>query len=207
VGDPLGSAPQSEAAEADRIAATAVAVASGAISTTTMVVARLAVRSVQDNAGKGALGEPAADLRRLRSSADLMQALSRDLALAQAQAGLLLQDALWMGYRAGLDGRSAGLPVVAEATEEDRAELVSYPVLGHTTAEVAASLVDRLRYEVDGALAQPLTGTIDPAAIPPALAVVGAAHGQRVGDAVRESFHAGVQAAVRAIGAALVGAA
>lgn len=206
MGDALGGAPQEEAAEADRLAETATAVSSAAISTSTMVAARLVIRAVQGDAGGGALGEPSADLRRVRTATDLMQALNRDLALAQAQARLLLSDALWMGYRTGLDGRSQGLPVTSEATDEDREALVSYPILGHTSAEVAANLAARLRYEADGALAQPLTGTIDPAAIPAALAAVGAAHGQRTGDAVREAYHAGVQAAVRAIGAALVGA-
>ncbi len=201
-----------EQAQSDRLRATAVQVGSAALSSVTLATAQAVIRSVQANEGGGIIGEPAADLRRLRTDPALMQAFDRDLRTAGGQALLLISDALWIGYRTGLEGRSAAMETPqlvfrVRLNEADRRELEGYPILGHTALEAAAHLVDRLRYEANAALAQPLTGTIDPTAIPVAMSQVSLAHGARLGGAVAEAHAAGVQAAVRAIGAALTGAA
>lgn len=208
--DVTGGAAQREEAERQRLSDTAADVSRAALSDTLLVAAQAAIRAVQRDSGKGAIGEPAADLRRLRTDPTLMLALRRDMATARQSAALLCADALWTGYRTGLDGRARAmstsrLQIVASADEADREELVDYPVLGFTTAEIAESLTGALREGVDRALAAPLTGTIDPAAIPAALSAVAEAHAQRVAGAVGECYQAGIQAAVRALGAALVG--
>lgn len=207
MGDALNGAAGREASEERRLAETARMAARGALSGTTVAAAQAALAAVQGADGGSAIAEPARDLRRLRSSGPLIQALGADLRLAHAAAEIFLADALWMGYRTGAAGRSAGLPVRVDLTDQDRAELADYPVHGFTTAEIAGELIRQLGRDVDRALAMPLTGTIDPAAIPGALQAVAEAHAGRLAGAVGEAHAVGVGAAVRALGRALAGAA
>jgi hypothetical protein len=91
-------------------------------------------------------------------------------------------------------------------TREDRTALNFYPIHGLTSAEHARGVALRLDEAVAQALAQPLTGSVDPEAIPASLAAVAQAHADRIGVLVEEAFHVGIQAAVRAVGDALIGA-
>lgn len=199
-----------EQAEADKLTATATAIGAGALSRTTLAAASEAIRAVQADLGRGVTSEIVADLRALRTNPALQAALAADLRVALASARLLIEDALWLGFRTAAISRSkltetGRLKLTVDLTEADRAELRDYPILGHTPAEVAASLIDRLSFEVGGALALPLTGRIDPATIPAAIGGVSVAHGERLGAAVSEGYFAGIQAASKALGAALVG--
>lgn len=205
--DGRGAAQEEERA---KLTETARQVSASVLSATTVAAAQAALRAVAKNDGRGAIGEPAADLRRLRRDPALAVALRRDLDVAQGQARMLIGDALWMGYRRGAADRAAqltgpGLQVVVDLTAEDRADLVDYPVLGLTTGETAIGIRADLEQSVNRALAMPLTGSIDPEALPAALAETRNDHAQRVATAVGEAYQAGLQAALRAVTAALVG--
>ncbi len=206
--DALNGAGAKEGAESDRLAAIAQGIGNSCIQSSTVTVAQYLIKAVAKDSGAGALAEPANDLRMIRSSSPVNSAINRDMANAQDAALHLISGAIQAGYKLGAKTRGVdlGLPVKAEISPADLAALASYPVLGHTAAEIAADLVHSLRYDVDGALAAPLTGQIDADGIPAALGDVAQAHGRRLGNAVGEAFHAGVQAAVRAIGQ-LLGAA
>lgn len=203
-----------EEAEAEGLAEKAQALGTLALQPATLIAARLAVQAVQRDDRRGSVGEPAADLSHLRTDHRLMPQLEGDLQRAQASAFGLIIEAIRKGYEIDARGRAAiteeeatGLRLTVEITPQDLRDLASYPILGHAPREIARHLADTLRYEVDGALAMPLTGTIDPAAIAPALGDVARKHGDRLANAVREAFFAGTQAATKAITAALTGAA
>jgi hypothetical protein len=138
-----------------------------------------------------------------------MSALDRDLRVARKQAEILIVDALTLGYRTEAQGHAdaMGIPVRVAITAEDRAKFAEYPVAGHTAYEAAEALIAKLRYEVDGALALPLTGAFDAKTIPASLGAVSTAHGNRVGFAVGEAYYVGVKAGFLAVGEALTGAA
>lgn len=208
--DALGGHGPAEEAERVRLSDMAMAVTSSCLSETTVAAASAIIRAVQPDQKRGALGEPAADLRQIRTDPRLMVTLRRDLDVAEGQARLLIADALWMGFRTSATNRAkamngSGLKINVDLTIEDRADLVGYPILGLTASEWAQSLRRQLEEAVNRALAIPLTAGIDPATIPPALAEVAHAHASRVAGAVEESHAAGGQAALRAIAAALVG--
>ncbi len=201
-----------EAAEAEILAARARIIGGAALSAATMAVAVSALASVSALSGGGIIGEPAADLRVLRIDTRLMQALGVDRMRAEAAAMTEILGALKAGYRTEAVGRAAaieaqtkGLAIVVTITPEDLAALVDYPIQGHSPREVARHLVVLLVHGVDGALAAPLTGAIDPLVIPAALGDVARLHGDRLAAAAKEAYFAGTQAAERAVRAALVG--
>ncbi len=201
--DALRAAEETEAAG---LAERAAEIGAAAIQATTLVSAQLAVEAVQANAGRGNLGEPAADLRALRTDARLLLQLAGDLARAQASAEAILLDALRRGYETDLRGRAqateddaTALTIAVTIDEQELRDLVDYPILGHTAPETAKHLAARLRFDLDGALAAPLTGKIDPAAIPASLGEVSRRHGERLGAACREAYFAGAQAGTEAL--------
>ncbi len=209
--DALKGQGQVEKDEADALKTTAATIGAAALTRTTLVAAQEAIRAVQADGGAGTVGEPVADLRRLRANPRLSAAIQADLRVAQSTALVLIQDALFVGYRTAAIGRTKAattdrLTFDVSNLEADRGELRGWPILGHTPAEVAANLTTSLDYALAGALALPLTGSIDPATIPAAIGAVSSQHGDRLGAAVSEAYFAGVQSATRAIGAALVGA-
>lgn len=212
MGDALGGFGPAEEAERKRLAETAATVSASCLSLTTVAAASAVIRAVQPDLKRGVLGEPVADLRQVRTDSRLMAALRRDLDVSEGQARILIGDALWVGYRTAATNRAKsitgdGLTITVDLTEEDRADLVGYPILGLTAGEWAQSLRRQLEEAINRALAIPLTAGIDPATIPPALADVAYAHSQRVAGGVEEAHAAGCQAALRAVGAALIGAA
>lgn len=209
--DALAGFGAEEEAERVRLGEVAAKVSASCLSLTTVAAASAVIRAVQPDRGRGVLGEPAADLRQVRTDPKLVASLRRDLDVAEGQARMLIGDALWVGYRSGCEHRAKamngdGLTITVDLTAEDRADLSDYPVLGLTTGEWAASLRRQLEEGVNRALSIPLTAGIDPATIPPALAEVANAHAQRVAGGVEEAHAAGCQAAFRAIGLALTGA-
>jgi hypothetical protein len=193
-----------EAAEAERLSATAEAAAKGAISRTTIAASQGAIHAAAGDI----------DLRRLRTDLFLMTALESDLRVAKAQAFLLILDALLVGYRTEAEGQGDGFEgarVTVTITGDARDALASTPIVGgssppkaYTASEIAGALARRLEGDINGTLAAPLAGKADPAAIPAALAAVAAEHAGRVGDAVGEAYFAGVAAGFKALSQALV---
>ncbi len=203
---------QYEESEAAGYAERALEIAGAVLRASTLAAGKLAIEAVQANAGRGRLAEPAADLRALRTDSRLLMALGGDLARAEATAVALLLESLRRGYETDARGRAkatedeaTGLTIVVDISDQDRRDLVGYPILGHSSIETAKHLVARLRYDLDGALAAPLTGVIDPSAIPASLGEVGRRHGERLATACREAYFAGTQAATEALTEALTG--
>lgn len=204
-----------EQAEAERLTTTARQVGAGALSGTVIAAARTALQAVVK--GKGdTIGEPAAELRQIRTAPALLAVLGREKVVATHTALMLLLDALALGYKAEAEGQAkllgSGARAVVTLTEDDRRDLVDYPITGgsnppraFTAAEIADDLTYRLRHEVDGALAAPLVGQVNPQAIVANLGAISQAHADRLATAVSEAYFAGVQAGLRAFGAALVG--
>ncbi|MBA3588847.1 hypothetical protein [Methylibium sp.] len=202
-----------EATLADTLAERARSLGMAALQPSTLVVARLAVELVQRDDGRGTVSEPAEDLRRLRTDTRLIRALEGDLQRAVSTALGLIIESLRQGYEVDLRGRAeateseaTGLSLLVIITPQDLHDLAAYPVLGHAPREIARHLSDQLRYDVEGALAAPLTGRIDAASTPEAVGDVARKHGDRLAAAVREAFYAGAQAATKALTAAFVGA-
>lgn len=203
MGDALGGAGRIEAAEEARLAATARQVSLAVLSRTLIAAAQAVVAAVSSDSGAG-IAEAASDLRRLRTDARLMPAITREVRVARQEVAMLVADALWLGFvRAAATRLPPG--VTGSPDDADRAALADYPILGLTSAEVAQSMAGRLLEDINRALALPLTGTIDPATIPPALGAVSQAHAARVASAVGEAYRAGVQAALRLFGKVLSG--
>lgn len=201
-----------EVAEAEALAERARRLGAAALQASTMAVAVTAIAAVAAEGGRGVIGEPAADLRALRTDTRLMQAIGTDRIRAEAAAITDLLGALQAGYRTEALGRAAateaqatGLQIRVDITPNELAALIDYPIQGHSTREHARHLVVLLMHAFDGALAAPLTGSIDPTALPAALGEVARLHGERLANAVREAYFAGTQAAEKAMRAALVG--
>lgn len=210
--DALGGFGPAEEAERKRLAATAAIVSASCLSLTTVAAASAVIRAIQPDQRRGVIGEPVADLKQIRTDQRLLVALRRDMDVSEGQARILIGDALWVGFRTAAKNRAEtingdGLTITVDLTEEDRADLDGYPILGLTASEWAQSLRRQLEEAINRALAIPLTAGIDPATIPPALAEVANAHSLRVAGGVEEAHAAGCQAALRAVGAALIGAA
>lgn len=208
--DALKGQGQREQDQAKGLQATALQVGSSALSATTLAAAQIAIRAVQAKEEATASAEAIADLRKIRVDAKLIAALAEDLRIAGLAALVFLTDAIWIGYRTALTARAEqmqneNLTIDVQLTDADREALREFPALGHTPREIATSLIQKLQYDVDGALALPLSGTIDAETIPASIADVSRQHGQRLAGAVGEAYFAGVAAAVRDLGAALVG--
>ncbi len=199
-----------ERERADQLAQGAAMSARGMISATLVEAGRLAVEAVRADQGRGEIAEAAYDLRELRTDPTLLRARARDLMAAERHAALAILDAIAAGFSMDARERAAltetdQLAIAVTITAADLAHLKDYPIQGRTPLELAKRLRQMLGDAIDETLARPLTGAIAPAAIPPALGEAGRLHGERVGNAVAEAFFAGVQAATRALGRALVG--
>lgn len=210
VGAPGYGAAQDE--ERTRLAEIAQQVAASCLSGTTVAASTAVIKAIQPNRSRGAIAEPAADLRQIRTDPRLLVALRRDMDIAQGQALILIGDALWMGFRSAANSIAASIPasggaITVDLTPEDRADAADYPILGLTTGEWAQSLRRQLQEGVDRALGGPLTAGIDPTLIPGALGQVATAHADRVSGAVEQAHAAGAQCALRAVADALTGAA
>ncbi len=210
MGDALQGAGAKEAAEERRLEDHALAASRSVISATTATIATLIIAKLKANDGRGTIGEPAADLRALRSNGQLITALQKDMRLGQSQANLFLSDALFVGYSHGLENRtkpleSDQLKFTISITDQDRKDLADYPILGFTAQETAGLLMRRLEEDINRILAAPLTAELEPATVPQNLAVAAESHAQRVASSVGEAYAAGVQAAVREIKRVLIG--
>lgn len=202
--DVLNGAGIREEAERITLRETAIAVSSGALGATTIRAAQIALDRLTQRDTGNLLTEPARDVLALRSDPGLSEALAKDVRVAEALALQLITDSLWLGFVAGTK-RADKLPIIVDLTEQDRIDMRAYPVVGYTPAEIAFDLAYQLRRDADRALTLPLTSSGHERQVPSTLGDVGYRHAQRVGSAVDEAHAAGVSAAVRAIGAALIG--
>lgn len=214
MGDPFADLRAREGNEADRLALSASAAGASALQASTLAVATLAVSRAMADGRRGEISEPAADMREIRTSTPLLEALGKDLVRAAQVCEADLLAALQAGYVTDSHGRAAatmeqakGLVLRVDLTEQEIEDLASFPIMGHTAAETARHLVVLLNNAVQGALAQPLTGALDVSLLPAALGEVARTHGDRLGNAVREAYFAGAQAAEKALRAALIGGA
>lgn len=203
----LSALKRKQAAESERLSAHAEALASRAISNTTIAASTAIIRQVMPDKGRGAIAEPTADLRDIRTDHKLQSAVANDIRIARSSAELLLSGALLLGYRSQVEGTYLpGGTLTLTMTDQDRADLLGYPILGETSAEHAAAIADQLKRDINRALGMPLTGQTDPTKIPAALGAVADQHAKRVSGGVVEAYYAGTQAGVIAAASALVGA-
>ena len=194
--------------QADKLADTARAASAHALSDSAVAIATEVVKSLSQ---KNTPELVASSLQGLRHNTAIFSAISKDVELAKSQARLFISDALWLGYSTSAKEHARAMSndsvvVSASLTQEDRQALVvGYPILGHSIPEIVDQLAYKLRFDIDAALAMPLTGNADPAQIPVAIKAISQEHAGRVAGAVDAAYFAGVQAAVREIGRALVG--
>ena len=205
----LATLSQRERAEANAAARAAQAVAIKAINGSTILAAS-AVLAILGHEPEIPPARRAKALHDLRHDYRLTTRLGIDVAGAARAAQQALQRALEDGYRfdlreraAVIEAESVGLSIRIAITPADLQGLVGYPIQGHTVDEIAEHLASRLRYELDGALGAALGA--DPKSIVAVLGQAALAHANRLLDAVRAAWWAGVQAATKTLGAALVG--
>lgn len=196
---------EKEKAEADAIAKHASIAAHGVVTPVLVTTARLSAAAVASD-------DPVTATRKLRSDPDLLRAIDVTARLSVEQSFKAITDAILSGYEDDAHWRGDALTAEAPAAKitltidhEDKAKLRAYPIQGHTPAEVAEYLTKQLRYGIDGALSVPLSKKTDPQAIPAALGEVSQMHADRVGNAAREAYFAGVQAATQDLAMALTG--
>ncbi len=199
--DPYLALSKREQTEADALAARTADHHAGVITRTLASAAALAVRAA-------ATEDPVEALQSIRTDPALLSARQIDEAKAERRAVAAISAAIVAGYAfdvpkrlAVVKAQSDGL-AVAVGSDPD---LTDFPVSGFTAAELGARLRQRLAQSVDEVLALPLSGLIAPSAIPGALGVVAQSHAMRVGNAVREAYHAGARAGSIEVGKALDG--
>lgn len=193
-------------AEADKLSAQAGKSAVRALSPTTVAAAVSIVRRVSEDTGRGTLGEPAQDLKDVRSDTAFNAALMKDIRRANEEARLFILGALELGYRSQVDGTPLnGARLTFTPDAGSRAAMAGYPILGETAAEHAAAIADALRRDVLRVVGMPITGGADPAMIAENLGLVAEQHANRVESGVAEGYFAGVQAGVIDASKALVG--
>lgn len=194
-------------AEAERWGATGAKIGSRALSSTTMEVARKAVASVAGTKTRVALNESAADVNDLRASPSLRSALEEDMAASNAAVLELMLEAMEDGLDSEMRWQTTQVNGMKwELTAEDSALLPSYPIQGHTSAEISDYMHTQLLYEVAGITAGPLDGSELVSSVPDQLAALVTRFGDRVSAAAKEAYFAGVQLAVRMVAEAITNA-
>ncbi len=197
---------------ADKLAESAVNVGMSCISRSLVAVSTLLVKQLTKDSGLGAVSEPAADLRALRTDHRLVVAKQDDMRHAQIAFEKEMTDALRDGYEYDATERaklvvkeSTGLNISVELSEQELKDIESFPVNGLTCREWAAKAVYNLGSAIDQALAKPITGAIDIRVLPGALNSVAVAHANSLGSLVKEAYFAGGKAAMLALRGAFSG--
>ena len=182
--------------------------AGGALARATITLAERALDRVAADKGRGAILEPAADLRDLRSDPALRRALQSDLDM-EAQR-LTDEIPTWIedGWLVEAQGQAEilsvdGLKITAKLDDAERAMLASYPVQGFTTAEIVDNLIATLKRDFLGAVGRGIATASTPGGILAPLQKASEDHAGRVGRAAGECFLAGTQAGRLSIGGAL----
>ncbi len=197
---------------ADKLAESAVNAGLSCVSRSLVAVSSLLLKELLKDDGRGAISEPAADFRKLRTDYRLVVAKQDDLRHAEQVFVKEMTDSLRDGYEYDATERaklivteSTGLRISVELTEQELKDIESFPVNGLTCQEWAAKAVYNLGSAIDQALAKPLTGAIDIKALPGALNSVAVNHANSLGSLVKESYFAGGKAAMLALRGALSG--
>ncbi len=197
---------------ADHMAEAARLQCSSALSASLAKVAESLVRILLKDDGRGRISEPAQDLLALRTNAALQQAKAMDLYHAEQLVKKLLLEALRYGYEYDATERaklivaeSDGLQITVDLSEQELADIHSFPISGMTAEEWAKRSVMLLSNALDQALARPLTGAIDPAVIPGAISDASKTHANGVASLTAEAFFAGGRAAMLSLREALAG--
>ena len=180
----------------------------GAISHATLVAASVALDRVSSDLGRGSIGEPASDLRSLRSDQTLLRALNEDIQLEHDR---LTEEVVgWIadGWELEANGQAEILStehmkIVPKLDNAEQDNLKDFPVQGYSPIEIVENLVYSLRRDFMGALGRGINQATSGGGIIAPLAQVSADHAGRVGRAAGECFLAGAQAARLSIGAAL----
>jgi hypothetical protein len=212
VADPFRSLVKREESNAEELAQAAAVHGRSAISATLSRAASLAVASIANDQRRGAILEPAFDLRALRTDPGLQIAKREDGHRAEVMAHEAIVDSIRAGYEydareraAIVEERATGLTLTVDLSEEELSALESFPVAGFTAAELAGRLRTQFEQAIDQTLALPISGLLDAKAVPAALGEVARLHGVRCASAVREAYFAGVRAAQGALLRALGG--
>ena len=207
MGAPAGSRPATLAAAAAALADAGQATGNAVglevtveLSRVLVAAATRALDAVRVDRGRGALAEAQADV------ADLQAGLSDVLARAEAWLGDRLHtglaEALGRGWEAGIREQDASLPASVSLSSAEVPNLESWPILGHTAAELARHHAALWRFAAEGVLgAAAATGA--PAMVVPGLADAAKAAGNRAAAATAEAFQSGAGAARLATGEAL----
>ncbi len=195
---------------ADKLAESAVNAGLSCVSRSLVTVSTLLVKELMKDSGLGAVSEPAADLRGLRTNYKLVIAKQDDLRQAHMVYQKELTDALREGYEYDATERaklivaeSTGLNIHVDLTEQELKDIESFPVNGLTCKEWSDKAIYNLGSAIDQALAKPITGAIDIRALPGALNQTAINHANSLGSLVRESFFSGGKASMLALRAAL----
>ncbi len=201
-----------EKLRSEALAETAKSVGLGCLSKSLASIATVVVSGLLSDSGKGHVSEPASDLQSLRTDYRLVQAKQQDIARAVDDAHRTILSALKDGYvydateRAKIvEAESTGLSISVDLTEQELKDLESFPIQGLTAKEWAARMGYLLDGNVNQALAKPLTGAIDLAAVPAQLSQTASAHADSLAMMTKEAFYAGAKAAMLAIRQAFVG--
>lgn len=176
----------------------------GAVSATVATAAGRAVQQVAGDGGRGAIGEPASDLRDLR--ADPQWSLARQAAVASARqvATQALLDALGAGLADRLSKDAPGLGLVYAPSPQDSADLPDMPIVSHTAAEHAADLAQALDFALAGAVVPPLLRPDPPGALVERVIAAGDTFAVRLGQLSGDAYQAGRSLALAQLRAALV---
>ncbi len=209
--EPYQDLARREKIRSDKLAEKARRIGQAAISHTLATASKLAVESAMANSGLGQVSEPAADVRYIRSNPHLMMAKSHDVFAAKQAANNELIAALQDGYEYDATERakivvteSNHLKISVDISEQELADLKSFPIQGLTCEEWATRLAFLLTSGIDETLAKPLTNAFPVKLLPIQLQAQADAHAGRLATIVSEAFYAGAKAAMLAIRDALV---
>ncbi len=195
-----------EKIRSDKLAADAKDVGSSAISRTMASAAKLAVEAAMSDSGKGAISEPASDVRAIRSNPHLVNAKMKDLNSARTAANKEILAAIQDGYEYDATERakvvvqeSIHLKITVDVSKQELADLQSFPIQGLTAQEWTQRLIFLLSSGIDETLAKPLTNAFPLRLLPVQLQAQAEAHGGRLAQTVSEAFYAGTKAAMLAL--------
>lgn len=202
---------QREDTAIDRLVADAKRVAMGAISATMLAASKKALAIATKVRSADDIMTSAEELKTLRADPGVHSALADDLAAFGEYLAEMIPQWLADGWIMQAEGQAAiieaegqHIQVHVELTDDDRAELSDFSMMGYTAKEIRVWLVNVLRHDIEGALGMCLNTTGADAI----LGQFGQAQQQnatRVATQCRQCFLAGCGAARDAIARALIG--
>lgn len=170
---------------------------------TSIAAARQVIETVLADKGRG-FQEGIADMEDVRRAVE--PELLRDLSQAQQISRDVWREAIIAGYETALVGRmyifnaeSDILSIEVEVTDDDRAQLQQFPVLGHTLDEWARHHVGALHWALSGIMVQPVTRDSQLSQIPEAIRAEISTFSRRTGEIARDAYLAGTKAAAMEI--------